>query len=96
MGSWENPLSELLLVLAATFIMFICTTTLISIGIGLDQKRSFNDIWKEQYQWMTPYYLGIGFISFALMFGYVHAGLLGILDDDHSSGVASRKSGTVR
>jgi len=79
MGSWENPLSELLMVLAATFIMFICTTTLISIGIGIDQKRSSHEVWKEQYRWMTPYYLGIGFISFALMFGYIHAGLLGIL-----------------
>jgi len=28
MGSWESPLSELLMVLGATFIMFICTTTL--------------------------------------------------------------------
>jgi putative nucleotidyltransferase with HDIG domain len=79
MGSWKYPLAELIVVLVSSMIMFICTTTLISIGLGIDLKQFPYAIWKEQYQWMMPYYLGIGFISFALIFGYVHAGLLGIL-----------------
>jgi diguanylate cyclase (GGDEF)-like protein/putative nucleotidyltransferase with HDIG domain len=77
--SWENPLLELIIALAASLILFIFTTTLISIGIGIDVKQSPHVIWKEQYQWMAPYYLGMGFISYALMFGYAYADLLGIL-----------------
>jgi diguanylate cyclase (GGDEF)-like protein/putative nucleotidyltransferase with HDIG domain len=79
MGSWKYPVVELVLILTASLILFICTTTLISIGIGVDHKQSPYEIWKEQYQWMAPYYLGIGFLAFALVFGYVYAGLLGIL-----------------
>ncbi len=78
-GRWQFPALELILVLVASLIMFICTTTLISIGIGIDLEQSPYGVWKEQYQWMIPYYLGIGFISFALMFGYIHASILGIL-----------------
>ena len=77
--SWEYPLLELIVALAASLILFIFTTTLIAIGIGIDVKQSPAEIWKEQYQWMAPYYLGMGFISYALMFGYAYADLLGIL-----------------
>jgi diguanylate cyclase (GGDEF)-like protein/putative nucleotidyltransferase with HDIG domain len=79
MARWEYPLLELVFALAASQILFIFTTTLISIGIGIDQKQSPYEIWNEQYQWMGPYYLGMGFISYALMFGYAYADLLGII-----------------
>jgi diguanylate cyclase (GGDEF)-like protein/putative nucleotidyltransferase with HDIG domain len=78
-GSWKYPLLELAIVLSASIIMFVCTTVLISIGIGIDQGQSSHAIWKEQYSWMVAYYIGMGFITFALMFGYVYAGLLGIV-----------------
>lgn len=78
MASWENPFLELVIVLVSALMLFVFTTTLISIGIGIDLKQSAFEIWKEQYQWMVPYYLGMGFISLALMFGYAYAGLLGI------------------
>jgi len=76
---WEYPLFELAIALAASLLLFIVTTSLISIGVGLDIEKSPYDIWSQQYQWMAPYYLGIGFIAFALMFGYEYADLLGIL-----------------
>lgn len=79
MGSWTYPIVELVLVLAASITLFICTTALISIGISIDVRQPAREVWKEQYQWMCPYYLGIGFISFALIFGYIYAGLLGIV-----------------
>lgn len=79
MGSWKYPLIELAIVLPACIIMFVSTTVLISIGIGIDQEQSSYAIWKEQYSWMVAYYIGMGFITFALMFAYIYAGLLGIL-----------------
>jgi putative nucleotidyltransferase with HDIG domain len=78
-GSWKYPLIELGIVLLACILMFVCTTVLISIGIGIDQEQSSYAIWKEQYSWMVAYYIGMGFITFALMFAYIYAGLLGIL-----------------
>ena len=74
-----HPVIDLATALASSLILFLFTTTFISIGIGLDLKRSPKEIWKEQYQWMAPYYLGMGFISYTLMFGYGYAGLLGIV-----------------
>lgn len=78
-SNWKYPHIELVVVLVASLILFVCTTIMISIGIGLDHKQSPLAVWREQYKWMAPYYLGIGFICFALMFGYAYAGLLGIV-----------------
>lgn len=71
--------AELGFVLLASTILFLVTTSLISIGIGIDMRRSPVDIWNEQYRWMAVYYLGIGFISYSLIFGFQHIGLPGIV-----------------
>lgn len=72
-------IGELVYVLVGSMILFFVTTGLISIGIGLDMKHSPAQIWNEQYRWMMIYYLGIGFISYSLIFGYNHIGLPGIV-----------------
>ena len=79
LASWQDVIAGLILVLLSSLILFVSTTTLISIGIGIDLGHSPREIWKEQYQWLIPYYLGMSFISFALIFGYARAGLPGIL-----------------
>jgi len=70
---------QLLYTLASSVIIYFVTTILISIGIGIDLKQHPFEIWKEQYQWMAVYYIGIGFVSYSLIFGYKHADLLGIV-----------------
>jgi hypothetical protein len=65
--------------LASSIIIYFVTTILISIGMGIDLKQSPVEIWKEQYQWMVLYYVGIGFVSYSLIFGYKNADLLGIV-----------------
>ena len=70
---------QLLYTLAASIIVYFVTTSLISIGIGIDLRQSPFELWKEQYQWMALYYIGIGFVSYSLIFGYKHANLLGIV-----------------
>jgi len=70
---------QLLFTLVASLGVYIITTSLISVGIGIDLKQSPFEIWKEQYQWMSLYYIGIGFVSYSLIFGYKHADLLGIV-----------------
>ncbi len=70
---------QLLYTLAASIIIYFITTSLISVGMGIDLKQSPLEIWKEQYQWMVLYYIGIGFVSYSLIFGYHYANLLGIV-----------------
>lgn len=76
--NWNVGL-QLLYTLASSAIIYFVTTILISIGMGIDLKQSPVEIWKEQYQWMALYYIGIGFVSYSLIFGYNHADLLGIV-----------------
>ena len=78
-SNWPQLFTELVLALGAALILYVCTTVLISIGIGVDMRQSAREIWKAQYQWLGPYYVGMGCIAFALIFGYVKAGLPGIL-----------------
>lgn len=73
------PLLELGVTLVSSQLLFILTTVLVSIGVGLDLRQSPMGIWKEQYQWMIPYYIGMGFIAYALLFGYNVAHVAGIL-----------------
>ena len=75
----ETAVTELGVTLASALILFILTTVLVSIGVGIDLRQSARVIWREQYQWMVPYYIGMGFITYALMFGYNVAGVPGIL-----------------
>ncbi len=70
---------QLLYTLASSIIVYFTTTSLISVGMGIDLKQPPFEIWKEQYQWMAPYYIGIGFVSYSLIFGYKYADLLGIV-----------------
>ena len=70
---------QLLYTLASSIIIYFTTTSLISVGMGIDLKQPPFEIWKEQYQWMAPYYIGIGFVSYSLIFGYKYADLLGIV-----------------
>ncbi len=76
----ENKLiRELIYTLVSSIILFFSTTTLLSVGLGIDLEQSPIQIWNEQYKWMTPYYLGIGFIAYSMIFGFGYAGLPGIL-----------------
>lgn len=78
-SSLGPQLYELLSALLASTIMFLITTSLISIGIGANLQQSPLQIWSEQYKWMTPYYVGIGLVGYALIFGYKYAGVGGLL-----------------
>lgn len=78
-SSLGAQLSELLSALLASTVMFLITTSLISVGIGTNLRQSPFQIWSEQYKWMTPYYVGIGLVAYALIFGYKYASVGGLL-----------------
>lgn len=78
-SSLSAQLYELLSALLASTVMFLITTSLISVGIGTNLRQSPLQIWGEQYKWMTPYYVGIGLVAYALIFGYKYASVGGLL-----------------
>jgi diguanylate cyclase (GGDEF)-like protein/putative nucleotidyltransferase with HDIG domain len=74
-----NVGTQLLYTLAASIITYFVTTSLISIGMGIDLKQHPFEIWQDQYRWMAVYYIGIGFVSYSFIFGYQRADLLGVI-----------------
>jgi diguanylate cyclase (GGDEF)-like protein/putative nucleotidyltransferase with HDIG domain len=63
----------------AAGILYLVTTWMIAIGMGLDSYRSIRPLWQEQFSWLAPYYLGIGLIAYALIFGYEQNHVIGLL-----------------
>jgi putative nucleotidyltransferase with HDIG domain len=52
---------------------------MVALGMGLDLGQSPSHIWREQFSWLFPYYIGIGLIAYALIFGYQHDHITGLL-----------------
>lgn len=65
--------------LVAAGILYLVTTWMVAIGVGLDLKQPVRQLWQEQFRWLAPYYLGIGLITYALIFGYKHDHITGLL-----------------
>jgi len=70
---------QLLLSIIAVFIVFLVTTILISSGMSLNSGDSIPNTWRENFSWLAPHYLAMGLIAFALIFGYSHAGIVGVV-----------------
>ena len=75
--SWS--LLKLLVVGAgATGLIYISTTLLLTIAIGLDSGMPFKSIWMERFRWLLPYYLTLGLVAAALVFSYLAIDITGI------------------
>ena len=74
-----NPLYQIILSLTSAAILYFTTTWMVAIGMSLDLKQPALQIWKEQFSWLAPYYMGIGFIAYALIFGYRYDHVTGLL-----------------
>ncbi|HSB67218.1 MAG TPA: diguanylate cyclase, partial [Anaerolineales bacterium] len=70
---------QFLFCMAAVGIVYLVTTGLISLGVGLDLRASVKEIWVEKFSWLATYYFAMGLIAFALIFSYQTAGLLGTI-----------------
>ena len=70
---------QIALSLASAAVLYFTTTWMVAFGMSLDLKQPARQIWQEQYSWLAPYYLGIGFIAYALIFGYKYDHLTGLL-----------------
>ena len=75
---WSD-IFQLIFSLLAIFIVFLVTTLLISVGMSLNSGDPVQKTWTENFSWLAPHYLGMGFVAFALVFGYKYAGVIGIV-----------------
>jgi putative nucleotidyltransferase with HDIG domain len=73
------PYYQAVLCLLSAAILYFITTWMVAYGMSLDLKQSASQIWKEQFSWLAPYYMGIGLIAYALIFGYKHDHVVGLL-----------------
>ena len=73
------PLYQILITLASTAILYLFTSWMVAYGMSFNLDQTTPQIWSEQFRWLAPYYLGIGFIAYALIFGYQFDHVIGLL-----------------
>ena len=62
----------------AAVISFALNTSLITIGMHLETGQPMGVFWKEHYSWLF-FYIGMGIVAAAFVFGYKHDALIGSL-----------------
>jgi len=74
-----DPLYQIILCLASAAVLYLVTTSMVAFGMSLDLKQPLQQVWRDQYSWLAPYYMGIGLIAYALIFGYKYDHVMGVL-----------------
>ncbi len=77
-SNW-GPITQMVLVIIAAMIVYLITTTLVAAGMSISLQQKFAQVWRDQFAWLAPFYIGIGFMTYALVFGYHFAYVLGML-----------------
>lgn len=76
--SENSQIVQLLICLVSGTIFFFSTTFLVSFATSLDTKIPIRKIWKDNFGWLTPYYVSMGVIAYALILGYQSTGMIGL------------------
>jgi diguanylate cyclase (GGDEF)-like protein/putative nucleotidyltransferase with HDIG domain len=74
-----SPIYQIILSLASAAVLYLTTTSMVAFGMSLDLKQPAWELWKQQFSWLAPYYLGMGLIAYAMIFGYRHDHVTGLL-----------------
>ena len=69
---------QLIICVIGAIIVFLSTTVLIALAIKIDAGLPFRQVWKEKFSWLTPYYISMGLIAYALILGYQTTGVIGL------------------
>ena len=51
---------------------------LVAFAINIDAGAPFKVVWREKFSWLTPYYVSMGMIAYALILGYQTTGFIGL------------------
>ena len=74
----QSPVIQTLLSVGSAMIVYLLTSGLIIVAMNLNSGVSSKQVWKEEFSWLAPYYLSLGLIAYALVFGYQKAGVVGL------------------
>jgi diguanylate cyclase (GGDEF)-like protein/putative nucleotidyltransferase with HDIG domain len=69
---------QLLICVISAVIVFLSTTILVAFAINIDTGAPFKVVWKEKFSWLSPYYVSMGMIAYALILGYQTTGFIGL------------------
>jgi diguanylate cyclase (GGDEF)-like protein/putative nucleotidyltransferase with HDIG domain len=69
---------QLIICVIAALVVFLSTTVLIALAIKIDAGMHFKQVWREKFGWLTPYYISMGLIAYALILGYQTTGFIGL------------------
>lgn len=72
-------LSQIAICLLAATSLFLITSWMVALGMSLDLKHSILEIWRDKFEWLVPYYVGIGFIAYSMVFGFQYKNIVGLL-----------------
>ena len=72
-------LFQIIASMLAGLTVYLFTSCFVAIGISMDFRVSFRQIWVEQFSWLPLYYVGMGLMAFTLVYSYLRAGIPGAL-----------------
>jgi diguanylate cyclase (GGDEF)-like protein/putative nucleotidyltransferase with HDIG domain len=75
----NNDVILLIMSLLLGTILYISTTAMVTVAMYLSTGMPLGQTWKDQFSWLAPYYIVMGMIAYALVFGYTQAGMVGAL-----------------
>lgn len=74
-----STLMQLILAVLSAVIVYIFNTSFISLGVHLDSGQPIYQFWRQQYSWLFSFYIGMGIVAAAFVFGYKHDPIVGSL-----------------
>ncbi len=77
-GAW-SPLVQTVPALAAASLYMAINVGLLCLAMSLASGSSAVELWRETFQWRTPYYLASGPLAVALTLAYSEVGPIGLL-----------------
>jgi diguanylate cyclase (GGDEF)-like protein/putative nucleotidyltransferase with HDIG domain len=75
----HTVLMQFSLALIAGLGVFISSTMIVAAVMGLSMGQPMMEIWKAHFSWLWPYYLAFGVGAYALVLGYLYAGVIGVV-----------------
>lgn len=80
LGGETLPTSVRFLVSVGSAALYMVVNAgLLSLAISLAEGESQLDVWRERFEWLTPYYLAAGPMALALVIAYDKVGVMGLV-----------------
>lgn len=69
---------QLPVMVVISMLVYAVNTATVSLVMGLSTGQPIRKVWDENFSWLWSYYIGFGVVAYALVYGYMHTGLLGV------------------